>query len=234
MPHRLIRDHLLPALLESREEGILSVSLDGSIQAWSQGAERIYGYTPQEMTGQPLSRLVPLHERPVLERIFSEAGAHNSRSFETTERLHKDGSRIFLGVKRVLIRDEQGEVTGILERGRALNSYGPDTLVGGPLRLIMEQMPGLLWTTDRNLRITSNWGKGLTSLSIPPDGLVGLSVCEFMDCAAQDTTPIVEHHKALRGVPSHFEYNWQCRSLEIRIDPLRAASGQIDGCLAMG
>ncbi len=234
MPHHLVREHLLTALLESPEEGILSVSLDGNIQTWNRGAECVYGYTAQEMTGQPLSRLVPLHERPALERIFSEPGTQDSMCFETTERLHRDGSRIFLSVKRVLIRDEQGEVTGILERGRALNSYGPDTLVGGPLRLIMEQMPGLLWTTDRNLRITSNWGKGLTSLSIPSDGLVGLSVCEFLECAAQDTTPIVEHHKALRGVPSHFDYDWKCRSLEIRIEPLRAASGEIYGCLGMG
>ena len=142
MPHHLVREHLLTALLDSPEEGILSVSLDGTIQTWNRGAERVYGYTAQEMTGQPLSRLVPLHEWPGLERIFSEAGTLDSRCFETTERLHKDGSRIFLSVRRVLIHDEQGEVAGILERGRALNSYGPDTLVGGPLRLIMEQMPG--------------------------------------------------------------------------------------------
>src|SRR5260370_38462973 len=116
MPHHLVREHLLTALLDSPEEGILSVSLDGTIQTWNRGAERVYGYTAQEMTGQPLSRLVPLHERPALERIFSEPGAHDSMCFEITERLHRDGSRIFLSVKRELISDQQGEGTGILER----------------------------------------------------------------------------------------------------------------------
>lgn len=139
MPRRLVREHLLAALLESPEEGILSVSLDGSIEIWSQKAERLYGYTAQEIMGQPLSRLVPLHEWPGLKSIFSEAGGNDSRYFETTERLHKDGSRIFLKVKHALIRDEQGEVTGILESGRALNSYGGDEPDEGPLRLIIKR-----------------------------------------------------------------------------------------------
>jgi diguanylate cyclase (GGDEF)-like protein/PAS domain S-box-containing protein len=234
MPHRLVREHLLTALLESPEEGILSVSLDGTIETWSQGAERLYGYTAQEMTGQPMSRLVPLHEWPGLKSVFSEAEGNDSGCFKTSERLHKDGSRIFLSVKRVLIRDEQGEVTGILERGRALNSNGVDTPDEGLLRLIIEQMPGLLWTTDQNLRITSNWGKGFTFLNILPGAFVGRNLCEFLECAAQHTTPIAEHHEALRGVSSHFEYKWKCRSLEIRLEPLRVASGDINGCLGMG
>jgi len=58
MPRRLVREHLLAALLESPEEGILSVSLDGTIEIWSQKAERFYGYTAQEIMGQPLIRLV--------------------------------------------------------------------------------------------------------------------------------------------------------------------------------
>ncbi len=233
MPHRLVRDHLLTTLLESTEEGILSAALDGTIETWSQGAERFYGYTAQEMKGQPLSRLVPLHEWPGLKTVFSEAGGKDSRCFKTTERLHKDGSRIFLRVNRVLIRDEQGEVTGILERGRALNSHGGDRPDEGTLRLIVEQMPGLLWTTDQNLRITSNWGKGLTSVNILPGAFVGRNLCELLECAAQQTMPIAEHHKALRGVSSQFEYKWKRRSLEIRLEPLRAASGEINGCLGM-
>jgi len=105
MTHRLVREHLLTALLESPEEGILSVSLDGTIQTWNRGAECVYGYTAQEMTGQPLSRLVPLHERPALERIFTEPGTHDSMCFETTEPLHRDGSKIFLSVRRLLNHD---------------------------------------------------------------------------------------------------------------------------------
>jgi len=39
MPHRLVREHLLAALLESPEEGILSVSLDGTIEMSAEDAQ---------------------------------------------------------------------------------------------------------------------------------------------------------------------------------------------------
>ena len=77
-------------------------------------------------------------------------------------------------------------------------------MADAPLRSIIEQMPGLHWTTDQNLRITANWGMDLASASIPPDGLVGLSVWEFLSC-------------------------W-----EIHLEPLRAPSGEITGCLGSG
>jgi diguanylate cyclase (GGDEF)-like protein/PAS domain S-box-containing protein len=230
MPLRQARENLLTALLESAEDAFLSVALDGTIEAWSQGAKYIYGYTAQEMTGQPINRIVPLHEWPGLRSILAQPGCALLNT-ETTERLRKDGSRIFLKVTRIFIRDEQGRVTGFLERARALNSRGADLLAEAPLRSILEQMPGLHWTTDQNMRITANWGKDLASAKILPDGLVGLSVCEFMGCADRHTTPIVEHYEALRGVGSQFEFDWKHRSWEIRLEPLRKPSGEITGCL---
>jgi diguanylate cyclase (GGDEF)-like protein/PAS domain S-box-containing protein len=234
MPLRQVREHLLAALLESPEDAILSVSFDGTIDTWSQGAKNIYGYTAQEMTGQPMSRLVPLHEWPGLKSIFSGAGSNGSISTETTERLHKDGSRKFLRIKRVFVRDEQGNVTGFLELARTLNSCGADPLAEARLRSIIEQMPGLHWVTDQNLLITANWGKDLASTSILPDGLAGRSVGEFLGCNDPHTTPIAEHYEALRGFPSQFEFHWKDRFWEIRLETLRAPSGEITGCLGSG
>jgi len=231
MPHRQVREHLLAALLESPEDAILSVSLDGAIDTWSQGAQCIYGYPAEEITGQPLSRLVPLHEWPGLQNIFSLAASNGSACSETTERLHKDGSRKFLRVKRLFVRDEQGNVTGFLERARALNSCGADTLAEAPLRSIIEQMPGLHWMTDQNLRITANWGKDLAAAKILPDALVGRSVCEFLACADRHTTPIAEHYDALRGLSSQFELGWKNRVLDVRLEPLRTPAAEIAGCL---
>jgi diguanylate cyclase (GGDEF)-like protein/PAS domain S-box-containing protein len=234
MAHCMVREHLLAALLDSPDDGILGVSLDGRIDAWSQGAERFYGYKEQEIMGQPLSRLVPLHEWPGLKNILSEVGDHRGRHFETAERLHKDGSRILLRVKRLFVRDGQGETTGILEIGRAFESYRGDLQVEEPLRLITAQMPGLHWTTDQNLRITSNWGKALASSRISPGELVGHSVCEFLQCIDRHSTPIAEHYEALRGVPAHFEYTWKNRLWEMLLEPLRTASSEVNGCLGLG
>jgi len=234
MPLHLVREHLLTALLESPEDGILGVSLDGTIDTWSRGAERIYGHTAQEITGQPVSRLVPLHEWPGLKRFFSEAAGNGLKCCETVERLHKNGSRISLRINREIIRDEQGEVRGILESGRVIDSPEGATPGEAQLRLLIKQMPGLHWTMDQNLRITSNWGKGLPTSRIHANALVGRSVCEFLGCADRHATPLAEHYGALRGESMQFECNWNSRVLEIHLEPLRAASGEIEGVLGLG
>jgi PAS domain-containing protein len=54
------------------------------------------------------------------------------------------------------MRDAPGAITGILESGRAVQQKTEDTASETQLRLLVEQMPVLLWTTDWQLRITSN------------------------------------------------------------------------------
>jgi diguanylate cyclase (GGDEF)-like protein/PAS domain S-box-containing protein len=233
MAHRLARERLLMALLDSAEEAILSISLDGTIETWSAGAERLYGYTALEMTGQSLSRLLPLYELQSMDTLLSQAGCSGCPATELGERLHKNGSRILLATRRDLIRGEKGEVLGILETARRLDShealFSPTEV---PLRLLMEQVPGLLWMTDRNLRITSNWGAGFRNAKIGLGSHAGQNLCEFLECADRHATPIAEHCDALRGLSFHFEHPWKNRVLEIRVGPLRSASGEIIGCLA--
>ena len=53
----------------------------------------------------------------------------------------------------------------------------------------------------------------------------------FWGAADPHATPITEHYSALQGVASHFEYEWRGDVLELRLGPLRSASGQIIGCL---
>jgi len=95
------------------------------------------------------------------------------------------------------------------------------------------QMPGVGWATDRNLRITANWGCGLPGASVPAGSLVGKTVCEFLGAVDPYATPIAEHREALHGHTSEFEFNRNQLVLEIRLAPLRSASGDITGCIGV-
>lgn len=233
MPRHLAAGHLLAALLESAEDAVLSVSPDGTIETWSPGAQRLYGYSAQEMIGQSLSRLLPLYEWPTMGTLLSQVGRTGSPSIELGERLHKDGSRILLAARRTVIRNESGEVLGILETARKLDShealFSPEQAA---LPLLLEQVPGLIWITDHNLRITSSWGTGFRSAKIRPGSLAGQNVCEFLGSADRHATPLAEHYEALQGAFSHFEWAWKNHLLELRVGPLRSASGEIIGCLS--
>jgi diguanylate cyclase (GGDEF)-like protein/PAS domain S-box-containing protein len=233
MPNSLRSEQLLAAILELNEDAVLAITLDGTIERWSQGAETLYGYSAAEMVGEPLRRLVPLYETPGLEALLNKTRQGELMNWDSTERLTKSGMRVRVMAKRSAIRDEDGKMIGVLERAEALEWAGSEVPADAQLRLVAEQMPALLWTTDRELRITSNWGAGQPWSRIRPGALTGHTVCEFLECADRHAPPMTQHYEALQGVPSHFEYVKKDRSYEVRVSPLRSASVEIIGCIGL-
>jgi PAS domain S-box-containing protein len=63
----------LAAIVESSDDAIIGKTLEGIITSWNDGARRVFGYTAEEMVGQPVSRLIPadrLDEEPdILARL---------------------------------------------------------------------------------------------------------------------------------------------------------------------
>lgn len=98
------------AIIESSDDAIISKSLDGIVTSWNQGAQRIFGYTADDMIGQPMAKIFPadrLQEEPlILEKI---AAGHKVDHFETV-RLRKDGTPIHVSVSISPVRDAQGRV----------------------------------------------------------------------------------------------------------------------------
>jgi PAS domain S-box-containing protein len=102
----------LAAIVKSSQDAIISKDLDGIITSWNKGAEKIYGYTAEEIIGQPITVLIPPHlydEEPyILERIKKgELIEH----YETV-RQRKDKSFINISITVSPIRDEAGNIIG--------------------------------------------------------------------------------------------------------------------------
>jgi PAS domain S-box-containing protein len=116
----------LAAIVESSDDAIIGMDLDGTVTAWNQAAERMYGYAAAEATGQSIRLVVPPdrqnEESAVLDRI---ARGENVTHFETV-RCRKDGTCFPASLSLSPIRDQAGRVTGaakiardITERQRA-------------------------------------------------------------------------------------------------------------------
>ena len=103
---------VLAAIVESSDDAIFGKTLDGIITSWNQAAERILGYTADEMVGKHVSTLMPPEHSEdttgILERIRrGERVGH----FET-KRLTKDGRIIDVSLSISPIRDADGKIIG--------------------------------------------------------------------------------------------------------------------------
>ena len=89
--------------------------------------------------------------------VLAAHDRHRRRVVLTGER----GTTFLLDLPQAIaLRDGDGKLVGVLEKAQALEWAGSDVPAETQLRLVAEQMPALLWTADRESRITSNWGAG--------------------------------------------------------------------------
>ena len=102
----------LAAIVECSEDAIISKSLDGIIISWNQGAERLYGYTAEEIIGQPMSILfIPEHNGEYLQIMEKVRRGERVAAYETARR-RKDGSMINVSVAIAPIEIRNGELVG--------------------------------------------------------------------------------------------------------------------------
>jgi PAS domain S-box-containing protein len=108
----------LAAIVESSNDAILSKSLDGIIQSWNQGAERIYGYSAKEAVGQSIAILAPPGGEDGIRDILERIGKGERVEYHETPRMRKDGRRIEVSLTISPVKDSTGKVVGASTIGR--------------------------------------------------------------------------------------------------------------------
>lgn len=101
----------LAAIVQTSQDAIFSTTRNGIIETWNPGAERLLGYTPDEVMGQSKSILVPKDRTHEFESHIRVAMAGNSVNAETIRR-HKDGTLIDVSLSVVPIR-ENGRIRSL-------------------------------------------------------------------------------------------------------------------------
>lgn len=116
------RSQHLAAIVESSDDAILSKNLDGIITSWNQAAERIFGYTADEVVGKPVTILIPpdrLQEEP---HILSQLRRGERVDHFETIRRRKDGSLVDISLTISPIRDAKGVIIGASKIARDISS----------------------------------------------------------------------------------------------------------------
>src|SRR5581483_862931 len=99
---------------------------EGIIIQWNKGAERLYGYSAEEVIGQPISILLPPNKRDELPTVLERLRRGEYIEHEEQVRRRKDGRLVDVSISISPIKDANGRVTGastiaqdISERKRA-------------------------------------------------------------------------------------------------------------------
>ena len=102
----------LSAIVESSEDAIAAVTLDGIVTAWNNGATKLYGYTADEAIGRHASFVYPDGRKDEISSVLSQVQTGISIDPLETTRLRKDGSLVDVSVSYSPILDAANNVVG--------------------------------------------------------------------------------------------------------------------------
>jgi PAS domain S-box-containing protein len=101
----------LAALVSSADDTISRLSTDGTILSWNAAAERMFGYTAEEIIGQSVTKLYPPHAKPEFESIYERIREGQSVRTESV-RIRKDGTPLDVSIIVTPVHGPDGRVVG--------------------------------------------------------------------------------------------------------------------------
>ncbi len=101
------------------------------------------------------------------------------------------------------------------------------------IRLLTDQLPAVLWTTNRDLVITSSLGAGLAGLDLLPNQVVGMTIAEYFQTKHEEDDPLQAHVQAIQGKSASFETRVRGRTQQAHVEPWRPGGGPIAGVIGV-
>jgi PAS domain S-box-containing protein len=98
-------------------------------------------------------------------------------------------------------------------------------------KLMIERIPGFVWATDRELRLTAGFGAGLAALNVEPNQFVGKTIFEYFQSNDENLPGVAVHRRALRGEVVDYEDVFLGRVFRAHIEPLLDEANNVIGCL---
>ncbi len=224
----------LAAIVESSYDAIIGKTTEGIIRAWNPAAERLYGYTPEEAIGWPITLIIPRErageEREILARI---ARGERVEPF-VTERVHKDGTRLRISLTVSPIRTAAGEIVGASAIGRDITEQARLHEAATRLAAIVDSSDDAIIAKSTDGTITS-WNKAAERLyGYTAAQAVGKSISLIFppELAGQEGEILA---KVVRGEPlDHYETQRMRKDgnrvdVSLTISPVRGIDGEIMG-----
>ena len=108
----------LAAIVRSSDDAILSKDRNAIVMSWNEAAQRLYGYTPDEIIGKSVALIIPPERQGEELQIVNQILAGERIEHYETERVRKDGKRLTVSLTASPIHDVNGEIVGVSTQAR--------------------------------------------------------------------------------------------------------------------
>ena len=224
----------LAAIVDSSDDAIIAKDLNGVITDWNAAAERIFGYTAQEIVGRSILSIIPpelQHEEPV---ILGRIRAGQQVEHYETQRLHKSGKRIEVLLSLSPIRNSKGQVIGASKIARDISDRRRSETARLMLAAIVESSDDAIISKNLDGIITS-WNASAERLfGYTAEEIVGQSVLRLIPRELHYEEPQIISKLRSGERIEHFETkrmrkNGEVFDISLTVSPVKDSHGRVVG-----
>lgn len=225
---------LLRAMVDSSDDAIVTQDHDRIITSWNRSAERIFGYTAQEIIGQSMSVLVPSQQREEERDIIRRIRDGERVDHLETVRRRKDGGKVDVTVSTSPIFDVDGAIMGASVVLRDIGETKRAIRVDQLLAAIVSSSDDAIVSKNLDSTITS-WNAGAERVfGYTAAEMVGQSVLKLIPADRKEEEPKIIARLQRGERVEHFETVRVTKSgrhidVSLTISPVRDGDGRIVG-----
>ncbi len=214
-------------LLESVADGVFILDNAWRFTHVNEKAEELLGAMALELVGRRIEKILD----PLASDLLPEIRAVRKSGTPVDRTQYFASKRMWIEIRIQPAKDEViVYLRDVSDRKRAENMLRDSER---RLRLLLEQVPALLWTVDLDLVFTSVVGAGLTYHGLNAEKLAGDRIDVLLPDSDSKRIALDAIERVFRGSSERFEVFYNERWLQHHVEPLRAVSGAIVGAIGV-
>jgi PAS domain S-box-containing protein len=227
-------ENLLRSIVESSDDAIISKDLNGIVTSWNRSAERIFGYTEEEMIGRPIVILIPPERINEEQEILRKVRAGERLDHLETIRRCKDGRLIDVTVSISPVRSASGRIVGSAKIARDISETKRATPADMLLAAIVSSSDDAVISKSLDGIVTS-WNAGAERIfGYKAEEMIGESILKLIPADRKNEEPKILERLRRGDRVEHFETirvrkNGEPFNVSLTISPVKNAFGKIVG-----